>query len=210
MVIGNTKQWKWLEGWSTELILIGGGVLLLDALIHALIAIMPLSGPEALMGILNFALVFTLLRLLGFYLGLADRTPTLAHASTGVTAVAVLGNFVSVVGWVGTLVLPAIPSPSEVQLLPFVPPVTLLGFVLFGIASARTDFPSRMVGILVVLVPIALIVVVWFNSATTILPRAGEIALMYAVVSLVILAIGYRLLTRADLTDRAMSGETTD
>lgn len=204
------RQWERLEQWSAPLILAGGTVLLIDALVHGMNAFMGVPTPPAFRGVLwGVGFFGVYLGLLGFYPGLANQTPNLARAGAVAAAVASVGNAVIAVWWVGRSLLPTLPMPNESAAVNgVVITAMVLGFLLFGSASTRTDVPSRVVGLLLLLTPVVAVIALLVRGFILVdLPQYAGGFLSIGAASVVILAVGYLLHTGGDLTGRV---EPTD
>jgi hypothetical protein len=105
------------------------------------------------------AMVAAYIGLLGLYPQLSDHAPRLAGAGAvfiSIAGVAIIGFG----GGVGSAILAAgQPDPPAItQLLwPVTLVTTIVGFLLFGVASLRTRVPSRMAGFLLLVPPITYI-----------------------------------------------------
>lgn len=171
MVSINTKPWKTLEQWSPTLFFAAGGAWIIDTAPYALELFIDVSIPEALNGALILvAFLLTLAGALGLYPSLADETPLLALGGTLLIAVAglvILGTFAWVIG-AGLLSFSMPPGALLVMIIS----LTLLALLLFGVASIRTDTPSRACGVL--LIALAAMWTVWIAGIVGLLSSAPE------------------------------------
>ncbi|MDL0123782.1 MULTISPECIES: hypothetical protein [Halobacteriales] len=136
---------KSLEQWSPTLFLLGGVVLVAFAASLAAIGLMDMSSPRNILAGAGFTLAF--LGLFGLCAGLTDRSPRLARAGS---IFAVLGG----VGFTLTFVLGIaefveITPPAWVEAAQLLNIASIvLGFLLVGIASLRTDVYPQSLGVL--------------------------------------------------------------
>lgn len=204
-----------LEKWS-PLAFAGGGVAWL--LLMGIIAGNMASGGSTPTWIVPLFLVPGLLLgyvgLLGIYVRVADRSPRLARAGVAVVAIATALVTFAVVYTVATSTVDEGP-PSPV--FPLIILTTVLSFVILGIASARTETPSRTLGLLVMVPGVAWfgdVVYIGISSALGIREVAGislvVVPMMGVVIaSLAMVAIGYLLQTRFPATDRSEAAPDT-
>jgi len=179
-----------LERWSPTLFLVGGVVLIGFAASLAAIGLMDMSVPRNIFAGAGFSLAF--LGLLGLYPGLADRSPLLARAGAVCAVLGAVGFTLTFGLGVAEVVEITPPAWLEaVQLLNFVGLV--LGFLLVGVASLRTDAQARTLGALL-LVPAIVFTV---NIARVALLGAWTPSwapfLLGGLQALAMLAIGYAL-----------------
>lgn len=198
MGIHSTAVWSSLEKRRGQAFVVGGGLLLVNALIHGANAFGGLVTTPELRGLLfgaGFAVIFA--GLLGLYPELADRSPRLARSAAVATAAALLLNAVNAVWWVGVLLAPSLPMPGElVPLVVLTSGSMLLGFILFGVASTRTGVPSSAVGWLVLLTPVVAVVGLLLRGFVFVdLPQYSGGVIVLGATSLAVLATGYVLHT---------------
>lgn len=187
-----------LDGKSPLLFLVGGGLLVVYAILHGMEAFLDIAFPMVRDGIIRpIGYIIGFVGVLGLYPALVNRSPKLARTGAIFTALGVVGWFVS--GFIGS-------SRGLAAHLGMDPPAWLgvfglliaLGFVIglpaFGVATLRTRVFSRAVGIIL----LAPLVVMAANVAFV----AGEfvdLAVGRFVVSagdaLIILALGIALRT---------------
>ena len=187
----STGRWKSLEQWSATLFLVAGGLLVVHAGIHVLIAFTGFSYPfhhEVPFGFLGMILGFV--ALLGLYPQLVTRSPKLAHAGAVLAAIGTVGWF-------------AIGTRALVDDLGFTPPGWLdpiapmvilgviLGYLAFGVAGLRTDVVSRTTAV-AVLTP-ALVMVYNIASALVLPDFSGGAVIVASGFALAHLGIGAAL-----------------
>lgn len=154
MSLINTQRWESLERRRPTLFLLAG---VLFGLNVALVASVIATSADSTILVLGEAFnaagwALALVGLLGFYPGLAERSPWLARA--GVVC-AVIGVVVFIVLSVMSVVygLELVEGSLE-SLVPLILPGVLLGgvvsFLLFGVASLRTDGQPARIGLLLV------------------------------------------------------------
>lgn len=158
MAGGSTSHWESLERWSAPLFLIAGGLLVVHAITHGLEAFTSIEYPmhhEFPFGVAGMTLGFV--ALLGLYPSTADRLPKLARA----------GAIVAVIGALGWLVMGVALFAEELGAEPpaWIEAIGLvmifgviLSYLVFGVASLRTDIVSHTTG-LVLLTPVVVMVV---------------------------------------------------
>lgn len=149
MALNEGSPWNSLENWRTAAFVIAG-VLFLGNTIHEGIArYTTMLGEPTFLNFVVYvsALVISLVGLLGFYPQLAERVPRLARLSAGVVAVAGGAMTVLLLWATATTVLNRSMPPGI--LLFVLIGASVLGFVLFGVASIRARSPSRLIGVLV-------------------------------------------------------------
>lgn len=195
-----------LDRGSPTLLLVGGGILVVYAILHGMEAFLDMSYPMVRDGIIRpVGYIIGFVGVIGLYPSLGDRSSKLAGVGAIFTSLGAVGWFVS--GFVGS-------SRGLAAHLGMDPPAWLgafglliaLGFVFgfpaLGVASLRTGVYSRSVGLLL----LAPLVVMAANVAFV----AGEfvdLAVGRFVVStgdaLIILALGILLSIEGVPTDRA-------
>lgn len=194
-----------LERESPTLFLVGGVVLIAFAASLAAIGLMDMSVPRNLFAGAGFTLAF--LGLLGLYPGLADRSPWLARAGAGFAVLGAVGFTLTFVLGIAELVEIFLPAWVEaVQLLNI--GGIILGFLLIGVASLRTDAHKRSLGVLL----LAPAVVFAVNLARVAVLGAWKPAwaplLLGSLQALAMLAIGYSL--RAESVPSGHTERPTD
>lgn len=142
-----------LDGKSPGLFLIAGGLLVIFAAETGarVFADAGISAIHSFVGPAGFA--FGLGGLLGLHPSLANRTPKAAHIAAMVTAIPAVGWTVISVFGIGSSA-GILPGMSVV--FPAVFPIvvlltTILGYVVFGVVSLRTETHSRMTSIVLLL-----------------------------------------------------------
>ena len=181
---------KSLERWSPTLFLLSGVVLVAYAASLAAIGLMDMSSPRAIFGGAGFTLAF--LGLFGLCSGLTDRSPQLARVGSVFAVLGALGFTLAFVLGIAEFV--EITSPAWIKLPLLLNPVwTVLGFLLVGITSLRTDAYPRSLGVLL------FVVAVLFAVNTTRIAFLGLWTpswapfLLGSLQAMTMLAIGYSL-----------------
>jgi len=194
-----------LERWSPTLFLVGGVVLIGFAASLAAIGLMDMSVPRDLFAGVGFTLSF--LGLIGVSAGLTDQSPSLARAGAVFAALGAVGFALTFVFGIADLVAISLPAWVEAfQLLNIVG--LILGFLLVGIASLRTDAHSRPLGGLL-LVP-ALVFAVNFGRVVVLgaWTPAWAPFILGSLQALAMLALGYLL--RAEAVSQESTERPTD
>lgn len=193
-----------LDGKSSRLFLVAGGLLIVFATLLTYEAFTNTAAPEDIFGPPGFFLA--MVGLLGLYPGLADRAPRLARASAVVAALSALG-------WFGITVLAigetagVLPPLEDVGMLGLVVALAagipmILAYILFSAICLRTDVYSRTLGLLV-LAPVVIFGVMivggllWGGAVGAAVLSSGQ-AISH-------LAIGYVLRSEAIPTERGES-----
>ncbi|WP_435064796.1 hypothetical protein [Halobaculum sp. EA56] len=207
MPIVSTQQWGSLEERSATAFLIAAAMFLVDA---ALVGGVIVAAGDRLM-LLGQAFVAAgwvagFVGLLGLYPELADRSRRLAR--TGLVFVAV-GLVVFVVMGVASLVyftgiLSGDLSALVPVLLPGVVIGSVLGFLTFGAASLRSGAHSRGVGVLLVVLGLFPVVNI-LTGAAGVQSMVATLVIVLGL-SLVNAAVGYRLRSERDSTERVEAG----
>lgn len=195
-----TTRWQTLETRSSILFLISGTVLVGFAVSVAIIGMLDGSAPRNVFAGVGFTLAF--LGLLGLYPGIADRSPWLVGAGAVFAALGAVGFALTFVLAITEFVGIDLPAwVSAIQLLNIIGLV--LGFLTFGVASLRTEAHSLGFGLLL-LVP-AVTFAVNFIRIGVLGPWTPSWApfLLGSMQALAMLAIGYVLRTKPELTGGA-------
>lgn len=195
MTLVSTQRWESLERMSPTFFLIAGGFFLINAVIVVSGITTSSDRMVTLLGeTFNAAAwAFALVGLLGWYPNLADRSRWLSR----------IGAICATIGVVVFTVLSALSLAFYVRiiegsiqnLVPLILPGVILGgvlsFLLFGIATLRTDIHARAIGILFLLPPL----IVVLNIFSGAIGLDSQYFLLGIVSSLfvVTLAIGSRL-----------------
>lgn len=159
---GGTSRLESMERWSPKLFFLGGVLVLGSATTNGMIFFGGAPIPEAAGLVLNMAgFVVALVGVLGFYPGLADRTPRVAHLGLAVVAAGIAGIAVLAV-WAVAMLTVSAPEPSPVVALLSLF-LMLAGLCLFGLGVLRTDAYPRPAGVLL-LAFVAVLVVVFARS----------------------------------------------
>lgn len=202
--------WSSLERWSATAFLIGGSLMVVDA---AFVAANIVTGTERFLflgqAFVGAAWTAALIGLLGLYPGIADRNRWLSRAGV---VFAVIGVVTFAAMAVSVLVYYAGIPQGEYDAIGmlFIPGVlvgSVLGFVVFGIASFRTDDRSWTFSVLL-LVPAILVLA---NLLRFIAGNESVIVTLGIVIgdALAMLAIGYVLRNKSPQTTREVAAEST-
>lgn len=194
--------WELLEERSATAFLVAGGLWAIDTGVNLLELFAGTSVPGAVFFVFILSsLLITVVGVLGFYRGLADRGSRLGLA--GAVLLGVAGTTVVVVlawGIAASLLGRPLPPGSLGAVIVL---LLVLGLFLFGVASVRADTPSRIAGLLV----LALVAtwLIWLAGVAGFLGANPEwsSAAFGVVLSAVTLAIGYHLRTGGAPTGRA-------
>lgn len=148
MSISIKPPWRALETWSGKSFVMAGVIWAIDAALNGSELVADVTIPGAVFGVFIFAaLLGTMTGVLGFYRPIADGSPRLALA--GAVPIALAGVLALVtIGWVAVAGLTNQSLPPGVLLVVTVA-LIVLGLLLVGVASVRTDAPSRTCGVLV-------------------------------------------------------------
>lgn len=195
-----TVPWQSLEQWRSTAFLVAGGLILgfvASNGVEAFTATQPPTWVNTLF--VSPALVAAAVGLLGFYPLLTDRLPRLSLAGAAVVTVAgiaALALFIVTVmnGLLAGLQLPFLP----VYFLTLV--TTILGFVLFGVATLWTNDPSRTVGLFLLGPPAVNLVMI---GTAPMNPPQWSTFLISTMWSGAVLAIGLALRTSSTQLDRS-------
>jgi len=204
------------ERWGPVAFVIGGVGLLGTSVAGSLDVAGVIEAPPRLaMGPLLFGLWFVFVGLLGFHRRVADASPKLARGGWWTVGVAW-------VIWSATLLAAlavdlttgrtlADPGSWGPPLLTVAFVLALLGFLCYGTASARTERPSRTIGVLLLLP-----VVAFFGQAALLASKilTGEVVATLqlafgALIAVALIAIGYRLRGSSEAVTTATAGADT-
>ena len=187
------------ERWSPVAFILGGIGLLGTSVVGSLdVAGIVATYPRLAMGPLLFGLWFVFGGLLGYYPHVAEESPRLSLGGVGTSGIAW-------VVWTATLlaaIFVDLTSERTIADLSWGPPLltvafvlALLSFLLYGIASVRSETPSRALGILL-LIP----VVAFLGQAVLLASKivTGEVIAVLqlgfgGLVAVALFAIGYLL-----------------
>lgn len=139
-----------IERWSPTLLLLSGTAVFVYALVFAFEAIQNTTVPTGIVAGTAYTLAFV--GLLGIYPSLADRSSWLAGLG-GICAVIGAGGFAALflVGAARIAGLMPTPEPGWLVILNLPRIIGLiLGFLLFGVASLRSNVHPRAVGLFLV------------------------------------------------------------
>lgn len=202
-----TGRWQSLGKWSPTAFIVGGLGLLGLAVVGALDAAGIVPSPASVHATLGLGgVLFVFIALLGFYPFVAEPAPRL---SLGGVVTSAIGAVAITAGVVGTIVVglttqqPFGEGPSwgpPLLALAFI--FALLSFLFYGIASSRTNDPSRAVGLLL-LVP----VVAFLGQAALLISKiladsvleSAQLVLA-GVAAIALIAVGSRLRTNTTVT----------
>lgn len=198
----DSRAWNALESWSSTAFLIAGGLLFLFVVFSGLSAFTNVLGEGAVVGAAVvgsglFGLILAVMGLLGLYPRLCESAPRLSRGGLGALALALTGILVVI----GTLAVGGPPeAPGDVP--SFVPPVfissgilIIFGYVLFAVASIRTNTPSRRIGLLLAIPGVILL---WHYIALAAFGSQHVFEIIdYTIISTTFLTIGFLLRTEA-------------
>lgn len=189
MPIGVNTPWRTLETWSARAFFITGGVWAIDATLNVSELVADITIPGAVFGVLILAaLISKMVGVLGFYRPIADKSGRLALAGAVPIVVAGILAVITIV-WVAVAGLMNQSLPPGVLLIVDVM-LIVLGLLLFGVASVRTDAPSRMCGVLVLALVATFLVWLAGVGGLYAFPDWSSAA-FGAVLSVLSLAVGY-------------------
>lgn len=147
MELNTASWWETLENLSPTAFFVAGGLFAVDTgfMLVDLLGALSISGAVFVLFFVS-ALIIALVGALGFYPQLADRRPQLALVSMAPIAVAGLALPI-VFAWaiLASLLEESLP-PGSIALAIIV--LIFIGLLLFGVASVRTETPSRTGGLL--------------------------------------------------------------
>lgn len=211
MSLISKRRWESLEQRSATAFLVAAAIFVLDAILVAGV-IVALGERYMTLGQVFVGAAWTaaFIGLLGLYPGLADRSRWLSRIGA---VCAVVGAIVFAVMSVASLVYFAgIPDGNIESLVPlFLPGViigSVLGFLLFGVASIRTDVRSDTFGILL-LAPAAVVVANILTGIAGVDSTAATLVIVVAQ-ALAHAGIGYALRTDSGPSARRASAEAAD
>lgn len=208
MVVGSQQQWEVLETWSPRLFLVGFALELIFAVNHGLaylvetISFIDWIYPTVLLG--RLAVLFGLA---GLSVQIVNRHPRLGTLSRAIVSLAVLFTTglatLSILQIVGiTTQIIAVFGIGTVVL-------TILTFLLYGVAGIRTDAYPTVIGGLLLVATLAVIFVLAGQGAfsTNLRGAVGE-----GVNAIVFLAMWYvlRAESKAPTTAETASGTVTE
>jgi hypothetical protein len=200
------------ERWGPMAFVIGGIGLLGTTLVGSLVvAGVVASSPRLAMGPLLFGLWFVFVGLLGFYPNVAEPSPRLSRSG-------LLTSGIAWIVWTVTLLAAIVVDLTSGRTIAdpgsWGPPLLTVGFLLallsflvLGIASVRSETPSRTVGLLL-LVP----AVAFLGQAVLLISKivSGEVLSVLqlaigGIIGIVLIAVGRRLRTAAEPSSRTES-----
>lgn len=201
MVYDTTTRWGWIERWSPTAFIAAGILFLGTAALFGLVTFTDVSHPVWLTALFGLAgLVASFVGLLGLYPGLVDRVPRLARAglvTVAIAGIALVAFPLCLLAKTSGIVLPTLPTVFFVIAMI----ATILGFLLFGVASLRTCVPSRTVGFLMLATVATFIVLFVADLMYGGSPRWLDFAVS-GVQAVLLLTIGYALPTGPIPTER--------
>lgn len=148
-----------LERWSPRAFLTAGGLLTVFAALVGVEVFAGVNAPQAIVAVPGFVAGF--IGLFGLYPGLTDADSRLGFGGVVALSIAAIGFlllFLWIVGLTATYGIDAVKPPRPVILLTLL--ITVLGYVLLGIAITRQATPSRTVGLLVLVPPGTLVLMI--------------------------------------------------
>jgi hypothetical protein len=204
------------ERWGPAAFVIGGVGILGTSVAGSLDVAGVIEAPPRLaMGPLLFGLWFVFVGLLGFHRRVADASPRLARGgwwtagvAWGIWSVTLLAALAVDLTTERTLATPGSWGPPLLTVA-FV--LALLGFLCYGVASVRTERPSRAVGVLLLLP-----VVAFLGQAVLLASKilTGEVVAALqlafgAISATALIAVGYRLRESSEAATTATAGADT-
>lgn len=195
------------RSWGSTLFLAAGGMFIVAAAVVG-VGMLTDAAVQQTAGVVApaaFAIGFA--ALFGLYPVLADRSPWLARAVAVLITVGAVGHVALAAANLGQLVGVVQDRPAWVGPLNLTRFFALAGFLVFGVASLRSDADVRTLGVLLILLPV--IDVVGFGSLASGAPE-WLLPVFIGAQALVLLAIGYSIRTEDGSTERAeLSAEAT-
>lgn len=199
MRYSNTISLGWIERWNQTAFFAAGVLFLGTAAISGLEAFAAVSSPLWLAALLGLSgLGAGLFGLFGLYPGLANQAPRLARAGSVTVAIAGIAFVAFPLCLSAKTAGIAIPAPPIVFFVIAMSAI-ILGFLLFGVATLRTQVHSREVGFLLLAIVATFIVLFLADLIYGGSPRWLDFA-VNGVQSGLLLTIGYAL--PADPTSR--------
>lgn len=212
MAFVNKKQWRSLEQWSPVAFVVSGvGFLLAFVLLGwELVAVEQI--PELLLSMLIIPSFFALfvVGLLGFYPYVASASPRLALGGVVTATIGGISLAVIVVGKVTLDLLGIVGFTEEgplVGLLFVMLLAYLLSFLFYAVASVRTGRPSRIVGLLLLVIVVEPASGILFDIFGVELGATAPLVTL-GIAAVAILAVGYLLRNEATPTDHAEPAPT--
>lgn len=199
MTSNDTALWGSLEDWMPRLFVVAGVLSLVAAANYGVAELFDSVSFNSWVGLsVLLARVASLLGVAGLTVGLLDRRGRLGMVSRVVVVLALL----STAGLLTTAVLSNLGVETSLQAVFGLGTVALsiVTYLLFGIAILRTDVHGRLVGGLLLGAAVALLFGL-FGRAALPIGVVGTVAELGLVLTHV--AIGYRLWTAATVEDRA-------
>lgn len=205
MLTDGSTVWRWLEQWSPIAFAVSGLGFLIALTLIVVDAITAVTVPEVILSVFSVPTMFvlSLVALPGFYPYVADASPRLALG--GVVAAVVAGVSITLMT-VGKIVLDLLGIIGFTEEGPLLAGFFLwlfaffLSVLLYGVASVRTGEPSRVVGLL-------LLVIIAEPGSALLNDVVGldlGIVILYATLGVAgtgFLAIGYLLRSESTLSD---------
>lgn len=188
--------WKQLETVGPAAFGLGGLAILVDVVLQFVTSGSVPGWINTMLGLGGIWVV--LVGLVGFYSRVAESAPRLAFAGGATSAIAWIALTVGL-GWGIVLDLTtqrtiAEGPPLGGQIFVSAIVLTLLSFLLYGVASGRTRTPSRTVG-LALLVPflafLVLLALFFGNNVYGFQPPDGVIRALFGLAALGMIAVGY-------------------
>lgn len=198
-----TVRWDALESWSPIALGLAGLAILTDVVIQVATTLSAATVPGWMSIALGLGGIWVLLTgLIGFYPRVADDARSLA---LGGVATGTLGWLAVTVGLVWAIALAVTNQGTIAEGPPLGPQIflstlvlSLLSFLCYGVASARTHSPSRTVGYLL-MVPFAtfLLLIALFvgDMVLGFEPPEGIVPTMLGIAALAMIGVGFSLRT---------------
>lgn len=196
MSTSDNIPWKSLERVGPVAFSLGGLAILMDVILQFVSSGSVPGWLNILLGLGGIWVV--LIGLIGFYPLVAESAPRLALGGVMTGAIGWVALTVGL-GWgiildLTTQTTIAEGPPLGTQIFMSALILTLLSFLLYGVASSRTDTPSRTVGLALLLPFLAFLMLMVFffgNNLYGIEPPDGAILTLFGIAALGIIAVGY-------------------
>lgn len=200
-----TGRWASLERWSPRLFLVGAVFILVFALHNAQVFLTDATFEQWLYPTVLLGRIAVFLGIVGLSVEVADRSPRLGRVGRALAVLAI----VSATGLLALGILDQMGYGTDVIAVFGLGTValTVLTYVLFGVAILRTGAYSPVIGalLLVAIVPILAVLFGRFVLPVRLLGAVSEIALFA-----IFVVVGYTLRAEFGPTDRAEpAGDTT-
>lgn len=199
MAVATTRQWESLGEWSPRLFLAAGLLVAGHGAVKAVEAFADVAPPPDVFGPAGYLLA--VVGMVGLYPALSDRSPGLARAAVAVAVVPAVGWVVILAFTAGELLGVAAGSTPPGPVLAVHMAGLLATYLLFAVASLRSDVHPNAVGGLLLVPP--LLIVGMFVGAAVVGASAVGASLVGTGQALVHLSVGARLPTGPEPADHA-------